>query len=98
MSLLGALIYLLRIGFSVLNWLIIARVIISWLRPNVTDPNWHKILRFIYNVTEPILGPIRRILPQGNIGIDFSPLVAIIALNILRNFLINLLIRLMYSF
>ncbi len=91
------LIYLVNTAFRVLNWLIIIRVIISWVRPNVTDPNWRNLLRILYNITEPILGPIRRLLPQG-IGIDFSPLIALIALNILRNFVVNLLVRLLYSF
>ncbi|MDI3546387.1 MAG: YggT family protein [Halanaerobiales bacterium] len=92
------LIFLVRTLFTLLNWLIIIRVIISWVRPNVYDPNLRKILRFIYNVTEPILGPIRRLLPQGNLGIDFSPLVALIILSILRSFILNLLYSLTFGF
>lgn len=91
------LIYLIRMAFTVLEWLIIIRVIISWIRPNVNHPNWRKILKIIYNITEPILGPVRRLLPQGNIGIDFSPLVVLILLNILSGVIINILRSIVYG-
>jgi YggT family protein len=91
------LIYLVRSAFTLMNWLIIIRVLISWIRPNIYNSNWQKILTFIYNITEPVLGPIRRILPQGNLGIDFSPLIALIILNILRSFVLNLLYSLTYN-
>ncbi len=78
--------------YNILFFLILARVIISWIRPGVNDPRWRKLLTFIYNVTEPILGPIRKNLPTGrNMGIDFSPFIAIIALMLIRSFLIFLL-------
>lgn len=93
----GLLIWLVSMFFSALNFLIIIRVIISWLRPNYVDPKWRKVLNFIYKVTEPILGPIRRLLPTGGLGIDFSPLIALFALMIVRNFVINLLRSLMFS-
>ena len=93
----GLLIWLVDTLFTIVNWAIIIRVIISWLKPNNMNPNWRKILTYIYKITEPILGPIRRILPTGNIGIDFSPFVAIIALQIVRNFVIRLLQSLMYG-
>ncbi len=81
--------------FTILYWLIIGRVIISWIRPDYNDPRWRKILSFVYNATEPILGPIRSLLPTGNMGIDLSPIIALIALSIIRNFLINILRSLM---
>jgi len=79
--------------FEILNLLIIARVIISWVRPNPGDMRWRKVIKFIYDITEPILGPIRELLPSGGIlGIDISPLIALFALSIIRNFLINIVI------
>ncbi len=93
----GLLIWLVRMLFTVLNWLIIIRVIISWVRPNSIDPRWRKMLTFIYKVTEPILGPIRRLLPTGGLGIDFSPLIALFALMIIRNFILSLLSSLMFG-
>jgi len=79
--------------FEILNLLIIARVIISWVRPSPSDMRWRKIIKFIYDVTEPILGPIRDLLPSsGILGIDVSPLIALFALSIIRNFIINIVI------
>ena len=90
------LIRLVSAIFSILNLLIIARVIISWVRPSFDDPRWRTVLEFIYKFTEPILGPIRRILPTGNIGLDFSPIIAFIVLNIIRNFIIQILASLAF--
>jgi len=87
----GLLITLVNTVFTILYWLIIIRVIISWVRPGFADERWRKILTFIYDVTEPILAPIRRLIPTGNIGLDFSPFIALLALNIIKNFLIRLL-------
>lgn len=91
------LIWLVSTAFSILNWLIIIRVIISWLRPSNLDRRWRKVLEVIYKITEPILAPIRSLLPTGNIGIDFSPIVALFALMIVRNFVINILRSLLFS-
>jgi len=81
--------------FEILNLLIIGRVIISWIRPNPSDARWGKVIKFIYDVTEPILGPIRELLPRGGIlGIDISPLIAIFALQIIHGFIRDVLISL----
>ena len=81
----------INVLFRLLDWLIIGRVILSWIRPNPQNIQLKKAIRFVYQVTEPILGPIRRLLPTGNLGIDFSPIVAILALGIIRGFLIQVL-------
>ena len=65
----------LALVINILNLLILARVVISWLRPDPTNP----IVNFIYQATEPILEPIRRILPPSG-GVDFSPLVVFVIL------------------
>ena len=78
--------------FNILDWLIIGRVIISWIQPSPSNQILRQLIRFTYQVTEPILAPIRRLLPTTNIGIDFSPIVAIFALSIIRSFLINIII------
>lgn len=93
----GMLIWLVSTIFAVINWLIIFRVIISWVKPDVNNKKWRKFLRVVYNITEPILAPIRRLIPMGNIGIDFSPLIAIFALSIIRNFVISLLRSMIYG-
>jgi len=61
---------------STLLWvLILARVIISWTNPR----GGGTVVAFIYQVTEPILAPIRRVLPPTS-GIDWSPLIAMLIL------------------
>jgi YggT family protein len=52
----------------------------SWIRP---DP-YHPFVRFIYKITEPVLEPIRRILPTGGIGLDLSPLIVFLLLHLLQ--------------
>lgn len=70
---------------TIYNYIILARVISSWI---IRDPS-SQIIRFLYAVTEPILAPIRNIMP--NMGLDFSPIVAYLLLNILRRILISIL-------
>ena len=66
-------------------WIIIIRAVISWVNP---DP-WNPIVRFLYQVTEPVLRPIRRMLPMT--GIDFSPVIVILAIYFLQAFLVPVL-------
>jgi YggT family protein len=74
------------IDIVLLSYMIIifARAIISWVNP---DP-YNQIVTFLYRATEPVLRPIRRILPMGNMGIDFSPAIVILVIIFLRLFLV----------
>jgi YggT family protein len=65
-------------------WIVIAGALLSWVNPNPYHPIARSILKFIYNVTEPLLYRIRRSLPVSFSGIDFSPLVVIFAIMFLR--------------
>lgn len=67
--------------------LILARVILSFIQ---TNP-YHPVRRIIYELTEPILAPIRRILPPTS-GLDFSPLIALLLLELIRQVLFGLLL------
>jgi YggT family protein len=60
-------------------WIIIARALISWVSP---DP-WNPIVQFLDRATEPVLSPIRRML-GWRMGIDLSPLIAIVAITFLQ--------------
>jgi YggT family protein len=60
-------------------WIIIARALISWVSPDPFNP----IVRFLYRATEPVLRPIRRRMPMMQMGLDLSPLVAILALQLI---------------
>jgi len=66
---------------------IIARALISWVNP---DP-YNQIVIILYRLTEPVLNPIRRILPMRNIGIDFSPFIVVLAIVFLRLFLVQVI-------
>ena len=57
---------------------IFGRVLMSWVSPRANDP----VSTLLYQITEPILGPIRRLLPQMGM-LDLSPMVAILILNFL---------------
>ena len=88
-----ALADVLNIVIRVLYLLIIIRALISWVSPDPFNP----IVRFLYRTTEPILAPIRRLLPvQHKIGVDISPIIAFLILVFLDNFLIGLLRDLAY--
>ena len=57
---------------------VLAAVVMSWMR---MDPR-HPLAKMVYRVTEPVLAPIRRVLPPMG-GLDFSPMVLLIALRVL---------------
>lgn len=65
-------------------WVIIGRAVISWVNADPYNP----IVRFLYEVTEPLLGRIRRILPVSMGSIDFSPIVLIIIIIFLQSFIV----------
>lgn len=64
---------------------IVVRAFISWVNP---DP-YNQIVVILYRLTEPVLRPIRRIIPLRNIGIDFSPLIVLLVIIFLRLFLVQ---------
>jgi YggT family protein len=71
-------------------WIIIARAVLSWVSPDPYNP----IVRFIHNVTEPVLYPMRTRFSLGFGGIDFSPILVLLAILFLRRFVVNTLLRL----
>lgn len=83
-NLLSAVAQVLHLGLFIYMWMIIIRAIISWVNPDPYNP----IVQFLYRSTEPVLQPVRRMLPI-TWGIDFSPLVVIIAIMFLDQFLVG---------
>lgn len=71
-------------------WIIIARAVLSWVNPDPGNP----IVRLLYRVTEPVLRPIRHRLPTFQMGLDLSPLVVLLAIYLVREFLVPVLYRL----
>ncbi len=83
---------MIDIILSLYMWIIIGRAIISWVNADPYNP----IVRFLISVTEPVLFPIRRRLPFLA-GIDFSPVLVILAIIFIQNFLVQSLIQLAAS-
>ena len=72
--------------FQLFDLLLLARVLLSWIN---LDP-YNPIVKFLYDITEPVLAPIRRrVAPMG--GLDLSPIIAIIILLVLRALLRSVL-------
>ena len=83
------LIQFIDILFKLLTYAIIARILLSWFGGN----RHGKFYQFIHDIREPILGIARKLLPP--IGMmDFSPILALLALDIIRALLIKILIGL----
>ena len=81
---------ILDIGLSLYMWIIIARAVISWVNPDPYNP----IVRFLHSATEPVLFRIRRRIPINMGGIDFTPILVILAIIFLQAFLVQSLIQL----
>ena len=67
---------------TIYTWIIIARCIISWVHPYP----FHPVVEFLYRVTEPVLAPVRRVIPPIA-GLDLSPIVVIFAIYFLQTFI-----------
>ena len=74
-------------------WIVIARAVLSWVNPDPYNP----IVRFIHNVTEPVMYPIRAKLPINFGGIDFSPIIIFLVIIFLRTFVVNSLLQMAAS-
>ncbi|MFZ5802978.1 MAG: YggT family protein [Candidatus Omnitrophota bacterium] len=78
---------------TLLYWFLFARIILSWFP---VDP-YHSIVQFLYQVTDPLLAPFRR-LPLQIGMLDLSPIFAFIALVFIRNVTVRFLVELAYRF
>ena len=81
------IVVIVQTAFRVLFFLIVARVILSWIP--IGNPN-NPVISFIYEITEPILAPIRKLIPLS-LPIDFSPIIALLLLRFLEVFIIGLI-------
>ena len=88
--------YFVRAAASLLDvvivayiWIIIARAILSWVSPDPYNP----LVRFLNRVTEPVLRAVRERLPTHQLGLDFSPMIVILVLYFLKEFLVPVLYR-----
>jgi YggT family protein len=90
----GALAYILSLALNIYMWLIIARALVSWVSPDPYNP----IVRFLYKVTEPVMGRVRRWVPLVFGGLDLSPILIIVVIIFLDKFLVSTLYQLAARF
>jgi YggT family protein len=82
----NALLAAVNIIFSLASFAILARVLLSWLpMAGVHIPQDHPLIGILYEITDPILEPLRRFTTFGMI--DFSPIVALLLLSLIRRLL-----------
>lgn len=78
-----AIAVLLSYGLTIYIWIIIIRVLISWVNPDPFNP----IVQILHRLTDPVLEPVRRRLPDFG-GLDVSPIVVLLVIFFLQNFLV----------
>jgi len=87
-NLIDAISHIIDIALTVLYWLILIRALVSWVNPDPHNP----IVQFLYRSTEPILYPIRRLLPFSlKMSFDISPVIAFLLIIFLKMFLVQTL-------
>ena len=86
------LIDLIQMAFRLYTFLILARVILSWVNHDVTNP----VINWVYRLTEPVMAPFRALIPAFG-GIDFTPILVLLVLNFIESLLLGLLQNLSLS-
>jgi len=76
--------------FMIFYVMLFASIILSWVRPSPYHPVWGPIIRIVSAVVDPILAPIRRLMPPMG-GLDFSPMVVLLLARVLQQAIVNLL-------
>jgi len=79
----------LGVVLNIYMWVIIIRALLSWVNPDPYNP----IVQFLTRVTEPVLRPLRKLVPTWKMGIDLSPLIAILIIYFLEIAVVDTLAR-----
>ena len=94
----NAVIWLIDTLFTAYWWVILLSVVLSWLVAfnivNFSNPYVRQFAQVLRQLTEPVLGPVRRMLPNLG-GIDISPIIVLIALEFLRRLIVGQLMALL---
>lgn len=81
--------------FQIYIFLILIRVLLTWINVDPYRPAIdHPLIRLLERITDPVLEPLRRLIPPVGGRVDVSPVVALIILEIVRRVLITILLRL----
>lgn len=86
-NLLTTIAQILNMVLTAYTYVIVARALVTWVNPDPYNP----IVRFLFQATEPVLRPIRRMLPATG-GIDISPIIVIIIIYFIQSFAIKTLL------
>jgi YggT family protein len=86
----SALYQVVNLVFQIYIFIVIARALVSWVNPDPYNP----IVRFLYNVTDPVLDRMKRILPLQFRGIDLSPVALLILLSVVEQMLLVIIVQL----
>ena len=79
----------LLIGLTLYMYIIIAHAILSWVNPDPYNP----IVRLINQITEPVLYRVRRLVPTNLGGLDFAPIIVLLVIIFLQNFVVRTLFQ-----
>lgn len=88
-NLIVALAKIIDLALTIYIWIIIGRALISWVNPDPYNP----IVTFLYRATEPVLAPVRRLIPIRGLGIDIAPIIVIMIIYFLQMFLVKTMIQ-----
>ena len=80
--------YLVNAIYWIVFILLLVRMIFSWVRVDPYDPTWGRLQQLVFQATEPLLAPIRNIIPPTGM-LDLSPLILLIGLAILRQLILR---------
>jgi YggT family protein len=89
-TLLVSVLQFISIVVNLYIWVVIIAALITWVQPNPYNP----IVRFLWNVTEPVYRWIRRYIPTTFGGFDIAPIILILALQFLQILINNIIISL----
>ncbi|MAS36154.1 MAG: hypothetical protein CL610_19265 [Anaerolineaceae bacterium] len=75
----GAILSVILLALQIYQFILLARVLLSWF-PDIDRSN--PIVQFLYDITEPVLQPVRNLMPQTGM-VDFSPLIVFLGISVL---------------
>jgi YggT family protein len=84
-NLIGALATVLEVGLNVLSLILIINALLSWVRPDPANP----IVRFLDQVSDAVCDPVRRLFPTVVGGLDLAPLIVLLVIMFLRQFVVT---------
>lgn len=78
---------IVQLFFQLYSFVILARVLMSWVNIDPYSP----VARTIYDLTEPVLAPVRNLMPAAG-GLDFSPIIVLVLLQVLEAMIVMMLV------